>query len=71
MILVNYVDHRSLWLDVKILWMTVFKVLRREGPGAVAGGGPETRGQGFTESVCLWSVVNDCKGELRTLKLEL
>jgi len=26
-----YVDHRSLWLDVKILWMTVLQVLRREG----------------------------------------
>jgi sugar transferase EpsL len=26
-----YVDHRSLWLDVKILWMTLLKVLRREG----------------------------------------
>ena len=26
-----YVDHRSLWLDVKILWMTSLKVLRREG----------------------------------------
>jgi len=26
-----YVDHRSLWLDAKILWMTVLQVLRREG----------------------------------------
>ena len=26
-----YVDHRSLWLDVKILWMTVLQVLRRDG----------------------------------------
>jgi lipopolysaccharide/colanic/teichoic acid biosynthesis glycosyltransferase len=26
-----YVDHRSLWLDVKVLWMTVLQVLRREG----------------------------------------
>lgn len=26
-----YVDHRSLWLDVKILAMTVWKVLRRDG----------------------------------------
>jgi lipopolysaccharide/colanic/teichoic acid biosynthesis glycosyltransferase len=29
-----YVDHRSLSLDVKILWMTVTKVLRREGISA-------------------------------------
>jgi lipopolysaccharide/colanic/teichoic acid biosynthesis glycosyltransferase len=26
-----YVDHRSLWLDLRILWMTVKKVLIREG----------------------------------------
>jgi sugar transferase EpsL len=26
-----YVDHRSLWLDVKILWRTLLKVLRSDG----------------------------------------
>ena len=26
-----YVDNQSLWLDLKILWMTVVKVLKREG----------------------------------------
>ena len=26
-----YVDHWSLWLDARILWMTVLQVLRREG----------------------------------------
>ena len=29
-----YVDHRSLWLDVKILWFTVQKVLMRDGISA-------------------------------------
>lgn len=29
-----YVEHQSLWLDVKILMMTVWKVLRREGISA-------------------------------------
>ena len=29
-----YVDHCSVWLDVKILWMTVWKVLRRDGISA-------------------------------------
>lgn len=29
-----YVDHRSLWLDVKILWRTVKKVLVRDGISA-------------------------------------
>jgi sugar transferase EpsL len=26
-----YVDNRSLWLDIKILWMTLLKVFKREG----------------------------------------
>jgi lipopolysaccharide/colanic/teichoic acid biosynthesis glycosyltransferase len=26
-----YVDHRSLWLDLRILWLTVRKVIMREG----------------------------------------
>jgi len=26
-----YVEHQSLWLDIKILWLTAFKVLRRQG----------------------------------------
>lgn len=30
-----YVDHRSLWLDIKILWLTVKKVLVRDGISAV------------------------------------
>ncbi len=30
-----YVDHRNLWLDVRILWMTVKKVLVRDGISAV------------------------------------
>ncbi|MBK9575107.1 MAG: sugar transferase [Rhodoferax sp.] len=29
-----YVDHRSIWLDLKILWLTVRKVLSREGVNA-------------------------------------
>lgn len=29
-----YVDHRSLWLDIKILWLTVKKVLVRDGINA-------------------------------------
>jgi len=28
---VYYVDHLSFWLDMKILWLTIIKVLRREG----------------------------------------
>jgi lipopolysaccharide/colanic/teichoic acid biosynthesis glycosyltransferase len=29
-----YVDHRTLWLDLRILWLTVRKVLAREGISA-------------------------------------
>lgn len=31
-----YVDHRSLWLDIKILWLTVKKVLLRDGISAAS-----------------------------------
>jgi lipopolysaccharide/colanic/teichoic acid biosynthesis glycosyltransferase len=31
-----YVDHRSLWLDVRILWITVRKVLIRDGISAAS-----------------------------------
>jgi lipopolysaccharide/colanic/teichoic acid biosynthesis glycosyltransferase len=37
-----YVDHRSGWLDIHILWMTVRKVLRRDGISA-AGEATMTR----------------------------
>ena len=30
-----YVDHQSFWLDIKILWLTVRKVLVRDGINAV------------------------------------
>jgi lipopolysaccharide/colanic/teichoic acid biosynthesis glycosyltransferase len=26
-----YVDHRSIWLDLKIIFMTIYQVLRRRG----------------------------------------
>ena len=29
-----YVDHRSLWLDLRIIWLTVRKVIMREGISA-------------------------------------
>jgi lipopolysaccharide/colanic/teichoic acid biosynthesis glycosyltransferase len=29
-----YVDRQSLWLDIRILWMTVIKVLQRDGISA-------------------------------------
>jgi lipopolysaccharide/colanic/teichoic acid biosynthesis glycosyltransferase len=32
---VYYVDNHTLWLDVRILWLTLLKVLRREGISAV------------------------------------
>ena len=40
-----YVDHRSLWLDLRILWMTVKKVLVRDGISA-AGEATMTRFKG-------------------------
>lgn len=29
-----YIDNRSLWLDLKIIWLTVLKVIKREGISA-------------------------------------
>jgi len=28
---VEYLEHRSFWLDIKILWTTFLKVIRRDG----------------------------------------
>lgn len=46
-----YVDHRSLWLDLRILWMTARKVLVRDGISA-AGEATMTRftGSGSAET---------------------
>jgi lipopolysaccharide/colanic/teichoic acid biosynthesis glycosyltransferase/glycosyltransferase involved in cell wall biosynthesis len=42
-----YVDHRSLWLDLKILVLTVWKVVRGEGVAAAGHATmPEFRGEG-------------------------
>ncbi|HUP23793.1 MAG TPA: sugar transferase [Thermoanaerobaculia bacterium] len=42
-----YVDHRSLWLDLKILALTVWKVVRGEGVTAAGHATmPEFRGEG-------------------------
>ena len=42
-----YVDHQSLWLDIKILWLTVKKVLVRDG---ISAAGEATMSK-FTGSV--------------------
>ena len=44
-----YVDHRSLWLDMKILWLTVRKVLIRDGISA-AGDATMPKFEGFHEN---------------------
>jgi hypothetical protein len=45
------VDHQSLALDLRILWMTVAKVLRREGISAAGEVGmPRFRGSGGDNS---------------------
>jgi sugar transferase EpsL len=41
-----YVDHQSFWLDIKILFMTILKVFRREG---ISGAGEVTMSK-FTGS---------------------
>jgi lipopolysaccharide/colanic/teichoic acid biosynthesis glycosyltransferase len=40
-----YVEHQSFWLDVRILWLTLMKVIRREGIAATGQATmPEFRG---------------------------
>ena len=36
-----YVDNRSFWLDLKIIWLTVWKVVKREGIDDAGGIGQE------------------------------
>ncbi len=46
-----YVDHRSLWLDIKILWLTVKKVLVRDGISAAGEATmPVFKGTSFTKT---------------------
>lgn len=46
-----YVDHCSLWLDIKILWMTVMNVLKRKDIGEGAGNMQEVDDLGFREKL--------------------
>ena len=41
-----YVDHRSLWLDAKILWLTVWQVLARRG---ISAEGEATMGEFYCD----------------------
>jgi lipopolysaccharide/colanic/teichoic acid biosynthesis glycosyltransferase len=46
-----YVDNRSLWLDLKIILLTIWKVLKREGISASGHATmPEFKGSGKIES---------------------
>lgn len=44
-----YVDHCSLWLDIKIIWMTVMNVLKRSDIGEGGGNMEEVDDLGFLE----------------------
>ena len=44
-----YVDHCSLWLDIKIIWMTVMNVLKRSDVGEGAGDMKDVDDLHFTE----------------------
>lgn len=35
---VHYAEHCSLWLDIKILWLTFYKVIKRDGVGVESSG---------------------------------
>ena len=46
-----YVDHCSFFVDVKILWMTIMKVIRRSDIGEGANNMAEVDDLGFTEKI--------------------
>ena len=46
-----YVDHCSLVVDIKILWMTIMKVIRRSDIGEGANNMAEVDDLGFTEKI--------------------
>jgi lipopolysaccharide/colanic/teichoic acid biosynthesis glycosyltransferase len=46
-----YVDHCSLWLDIKIIWMTVMNVLKRSDVGAGKEDWEQMDDVGFTEKM--------------------
>lgn len=44
-----YVDHLTLWLDIKIIWMTIMNVIKRSNIGEGAGNMQEVDDLGFME----------------------
>ena len=46
-----YVDHCSLWLDLKIIWMTLTAVLKRSDIGEGTGDWEDIDDVGFTEKI--------------------
>ena len=46
-----YVDHLTLWLDIKILWMTVLNVIKREDVGSGSADMKEVDDLGFLPKV--------------------
>lgn len=48
-----YVDHLSLWLDVKIIWITIMNVLKRSDIGEGAGNMAEVDDLHFAERITL------------------
>ena len=46
-----YVDHVTLWLDIKILWMTVLNVIKREDVGSGSADMKEVDDLGFLPKV--------------------
>lgn len=46
-----YVDHCSLWLDIKIIWMTILNVLKRSDVGEGSSDWADMDDVGFTEKM--------------------
>lgn len=56
-----YVDHCTLWADIRIIWMTIMNVLKRSDIGEGAGDMKEVDDLHFAERICAMREANNNK----------
>lgn len=56
-----YVDHCTLWTDIRIIWMTIMNVLKRSDIGEGAGDMKEVDDLHFAERICAMREANNNK----------
>lgn len=59
-----YVDHCTLWTDIRVLWMTVVNVLKRSDVGEGSGDMKEVDDLHFRERIRAMKVANESSSEI-------